>query len=269
MAMKPWRPTPFILFSGALHVAVLVLLFVAWPWWPVLLAVIVIDHLAIMAAGLWPRSTLLGPNVLHLPDGGTARREVAITIDDGPDPAVTPQVLQVLAQHAAKATFFCIGERAARHPELCRAIVAAGHDVENHGQRHPKMASLMGMRGWHAEVDAAQQTLASITGRPPRFYRAVAGLRNPFLDPVLHRLGLRLASWSGRGFDTRCKDPQQVLARLLAHTRPGAILLLHDGHAARTANDTPVIVAVLPLLLRELQQRRLQPVTLTQAFASR
>jgi peptidoglycan-N-acetylglucosamine deacetylase len=269
MAMKSWRPTPFLLFSGALHVAVLVLLVATWQWWPVLLAVIVIDHLAIMAAGLWPRSTWLGPNVLHLPDAGSARREVAITIDDGPDPAVTPQVLEVLAQHGAKATFFCIGERAALHPELCRAIVAAGHDVENHGQRHPRMASLMGLRGWHAEVEAAQRTLASITGRQPRFYRAVAGLRNPFLDPVLHRLGLRLATWSARGFDTRCQDPRKVLARLLVHARPGAILLLHDGHAARTAGGVPLIVEVLPLLLRELRQRRLHSVTLLQAFASR
>jgi peptidoglycan-N-acetylglucosamine deacetylase len=266
--MKPWRPAPFILFSAALHVAALVVLLVAWRWWPVLLAVIAIDHLAIMAAGLWPRSTLQGPNVVTLPDDAAARREVAITIDDGPDPAVTPQVLQALALHGAKATFFCIGERAARHPELCRAIVAAGHQIENHGQRHPTLASLMGVRGWRAEIEAAQQTLASITGRPPRFYRAVAGLRNPFLDPVLHRLGLRLATWSARGFDTRCTDPHKVLARLLARTRPGAILLLHDGHAARTPGGTAVIVEVLPLLLRELRERRLHPVTLSQAFAS-
>jgi peptidoglycan-N-acetylglucosamine deacetylase len=267
--MRSWRPTPFMLFSGALHVAALVLLLVAWRWWPVLLAVVAIDHLAIMATGLWPRSTLQGPNVVSLPDGAAARREVAITIDDGPDPEVTPQVLQVLARHGASATFFCIGERAARHPELCRAIVAAGHHIENHGQRHPTLASLMGMRGWRAEIETAQQTLASITGRPPRFYRAVAGLRNPFLDPVLHRLGLRLASWSARGFDTRCKEPRKVLARLLAHARPGAILLLHDGHAARTSSGAAVIVEVLPLLLRELHDRHLHPVTLSQAFAAR
>lgn len=268
MAMQRWRPSPFLLLSAACHVAVLVLLVVAWRWWPVLLTVLVIDHLALTAAGLWPRSRLLGPNVLELPPAASARREVAITIDDGPDPAVTPQVLDVLAQHGAKATFFCIGERAALHPDLCRAIVAAGHDIENHGQRHPHTASLMGLRGWHAEIEGAQQTLAAIAGRRPRFYRAVAGLRNPFLDPVLHRLGLRLASWSVRGFDTRCRDPHKVLARLLVHTRPGAILLLHDGHAARTPDGIPVIVGTLPLLLRELRERRLHPVTLSQAFAS-
>jgi len=96
----------------------------------------------------------------------------------------------------------------------------------------------------------------------------VAGLRNPFLDPVLHRLGLRLATWSARGFDTRCQDPHRVLARLLVHTRPGAILLLHDGHAARTPKGVPVIVDALPLLLAELRERRLHPVTLSQAFTA-
>jgi peptidoglycan/xylan/chitin deacetylase (PgdA/CDA1 family) len=268
MAVTPWRPTAFVLLSGALHAAVLVLAIVAWRWWPVLLAVIAIDHLALMAAGLWPRSRWLGPNVRQLPDAARARAEIAITIDDGPDPGVTPQVLEILARHGAKATFFCIGDRAARHPDLCRAIVAAGHDIENHGQHHPNTASLMGVRGWHAEIDGAQRTLASITGRRPQFYRAVAGLRNPFLDPVLHRLGLRLASWSARGFDTRCKDPHQVLARLLAHTRAGAILLLHDGHAARTPGGAPVIVDVLPLLLRHIRERQLHAVTLSQAFTS-
>ena len=181
---------------------------------------------------------------------------------------MTPQVLDILARHGAKATFFCIGERAALHPDLCRAIAAAGHDIGNHGQRHPHTASFMGMRGWQAEIEGAQRTLTSITGRRPQFYRAVAGLRNPFLDPVLHRLGLRLATWSARGFDTRCRDPHTVLARLLPHTRPGAILLLHDGHAARTPDGVPVIVGTLPHLLREMRERGLNPVTLSQAFAA-
>lgn len=266
MATTPWRPTPFLLLSGACHAAVLVLLLAAPQWWPVLLAVLVANHLAIVATGLWPRSTLQGPNVLELPPAASARREIALTFDDGPDPVVTPQVLEILARHGATATFFCIGERAARHPDLCRAIAAAGHDVENHGQRHPHTASLMGMRGWHEEIDAAQRTLAGITGRRPQFYRAVAGLRNPFLDPVLHRLGLRLATWTARGFDTRCQDSRMVLQRLLQRARPGAILLLHDGHAARTPQGAPVSVDALPHLLRELRERQLHPVTLSHAF---
>ena len=97
-------------------------------------------------------------------------------------------------------------------------------------------------------------------------HRATAGLRNPFLDPVLHRLGIRLASWTRRPYDTRCGDPDTVLARLCRDLGPGDILLLHDGHAARTADGQPVILAVLPRLLATLRDQQLNPVTLNDAI---
>lgn len=84
------------------------------------------------AAGMWPRSSLLGPNWTSLPEAAVSRGEIAITIDDGPDSEVTPLVLEILDEYGAKASFFCIGARAARYPELCREIVARGHAVENH-----------------------------------------------------------------------------------------------------------------------------------------
>jgi peptidoglycan/xylan/chitin deacetylase (PgdA/CDA1 family) len=268
MTMR-WRPTPFVMASMLWHVVAAVLL--VWDlmahrgWWPWLLAGVVLNHLLIMAQGLWPRSTWLGANLRRLPDPAAQRREVAITIDDGPDPQVTPQVLRVLARHGAKATFFCIGELAQRHPELCRQIVAAGHEIGNHGQRHRLDSALMGPAGWRQEVGDGLATLAQITGQRPRFYRAVAGLRNPVLDPVLHQLGLQLASWTRRGFDTRCGDADIVLKRLNKGLAAGDILLLHDGHAAPTPDGQPVILAVLPRLLDALNERRLKTVTLSEA----
>jgi peptidoglycan/xylan/chitin deacetylase (PgdA/CDA1 family) len=232
------------------------------------LATIVADHLLVMAVSLWPRSSWLGPNLRRLPAAAAARGEVAITIDDGPDPEVTPQVLDLLNAAGVRATFFCVGEQALKHPALCRRIVADGHAIENHGQRHPTLASLMGPAGWRREVDQGASTIEALTGRRPVFYRAVAGLRNPFLDPVLHGLGLRLASWTRRGFDTRTRDPQRVLQRLRNGLDAGDVLLLHDGHAARTEDGQPVIVAVLPRLLHELHARGLHPVTLTEAHTA-
>jgi hypothetical protein len=93
----------------------------------------------------------------------------------------------------------------------------------------------------------------------------VAGLRNPFLDPVLHGLGLRLATWSRRGFDTRESDPDKVLRRLSQGLAAGDILLLHDGNAARTASGQALILAVLPALLDAIRTQGLNPVTLAQA----
>lgn len=262
MRMQAWRPSPFLLVSAVLHLAALALMVLRAEWWPFAVGVLLANHLALSAAGLWPRSTLLGANVVRLPAAAIQRGEVALTFDDGPDPEVTPQVLAILAARGVRANFFCIGERAAAYPQICRAITAAGHAIENHGQLHRKHYSLLGPRGWLREVGAAQATLEAVSGQRPHFFRALAGLRNPFLDPVLHRLGLCLASWTRRGYDTRSSDPDRVLARLTRDLAAGDILLLHDGNAARTSSGQAVILEVLPRLLNELAIRRLTPVTL-------
>jgi len=174
----------------------------------------------------------------------------------------------VLDAEGARATFFCIAARAARHPALCREIVRRGHSVQNHTQRHSHTFSLLGPRGLEAEIGAAQAALADITGTRPRFFRAPAGMRNPFLAPVLQRLELQLVSWTRRGYDTVQREPARVLRRLTARLAAGDILLLHDGHAARTADAEPVILAVLPALLRGLRSRGLAAVTLDRGVAA-
>ena len=179
---------------------------------------------------------------------------------------MTPQVLDLLDRYAVKATFFCIGDKAARHPELCREIARRGHAVENHTQHHPPYFSLLGMGGMTREIRAAQATLSALTGRAPVFFRAPAGLRSPLLQPVLARLNLQLVAWTRRGFDTRSTDPAAVLHRLLRGMHAGAILLLHDGNSARSADGEPVILAVLPRLLEAAVAAGLRPVTLPQAI---
>ncbi|MCW5626296.1 MAG: polysaccharide deacetylase family protein [Burkholderiales bacterium] len=260
-----WRPSPGLLASGGLHVGALIATTAAPALWPWTLGAVAIDHAILTAAGLWPRSTLLGPNLRRLPETAAARGEVAITIDDGPDPDVTPHVLDLLDAYDAKASFFCIGTQARAHPRWTRAIAERGHDVENHSQHHHHDFSLQGLRGFRREIESAQHTLSELSGRRPRFFRAPAGLRNPMLDPVLHALDLQLASWTRRGFDTVSRDPHRVSARLLHRLRAGDILLLHDGHAARTPAGKAVILDVLPVLLDALRQRDLRPVTLQQA----
>jgi peptidoglycan/xylan/chitin deacetylase (PgdA/CDA1 family) len=121
---------------------------------------------------------------------------------------------------------------------------------------------LLGPGAIHAEVSRAQDSIQRVTGNVPKFFRAPAGLRNPFLDPVLLRLKLRLASWTRRGFDTVNCDPDAVLRRLTTPLQPRDILLLHDGHAARGRGGKPVILDVLPRLLDTLNGAGLVPVTL-------
>ncbi len=267
MSSAHWRATPLIRASVLLHVTALVAGLAEPGLWRWALGAVLANHALLMLLSLWPRSHWLGPNWTRLPAAAAARNEIALTIDDGPDPVVTPRVLDLLERHAAKATFFCIGEKAARYPDLCRDIVRRGHAVENHSQRHRHHFSLMGPRSFARELQAAQETLTTITGQRPLFFRAPAGLRNPFLDPVLARLGLQLASWSARGFDTRTGEVERVQSRLLRGLRTGAILLLHDGNAARTRDGTPVILEVLPTVVAAAEAANLRFVTLRDALS--
>lgn len=267
MFNSAWQPTLLIRASFALHGLALLTVIAAPAQWRWALDAVIVNHLLLTAVGLWPRSNWLGPNWTRLPATAAARHEIALTIDDGPDPLVTPQVLDILDRYGVHATFFCVGEKAAHYPDLCREIVRRGHAVENHSQHHHHTFSMLGPRGFRRELEAAQHTLSQITGQRPVFFRAPAGLRNPFLDPVLARLGLTLASWSARGFDTRIGDAERVKHALLHGLRGGAILLLHDGNAARTPEGTPVILDVLPAVLESAAAAGLRFVRLWDAFS--
>jgi peptidoglycan/xylan/chitin deacetylase (PgdA/CDA1 family) len=249
-----------------IHGAAAALALLRPQWWPWSLGAVLANHLQLTALGLWPRSSALGSNWTRLPAAAAARGEVAITIDDGPDPQVTPQVLELLDARRTPATFFCIGARAAQYPSCVGDCQRAGHAIENHSYHHRHDFSLLGPWRLRAEIERAQDTLGAITGEAPLFFRAPAGLRSPLLDPVLQRLQLQLASWTRRGFDTVSVDAQTVLARLTRDLAAGDILLLHDGHAARSPAGVPVILEVLPRLLDALEQRALKPVTLREAL---
>jgi peptidoglycan/xylan/chitin deacetylase (PgdA/CDA1 family) len=263
---RRWRPAPILVGSAALHVAAIATSALRPHLWPWSLGAIAADHLLLAGIGLWPRSTLLGSNWRRLPREAAAGGAVALTVDDGPDPEVTPRVLDVLDQHSVKVSFFCIGENVSRHAALAREIVRRGHAIENHSQRHVHHFSVLGLRGLAREVGHAQESIASVVGSAPRFFRAPAGLRNPLLDPVLTRFDLQLASWTRRGFDTLSQDPNTVLSKLTRQLEGGDILLLHDGHAGRTPAGQPVILEVLPPLLQALARMNLRPITLRSAL---
>ncbi|MCO4863195.1 polysaccharide deacetylase family protein [Cupriavidus sp. WGlv3] len=261
---RPWRPTPLLYGAAAMHVGAVGAM-LAYPQglgWG--LAGIGASHVAMCAAGLWPRSTWLGPNLLRLPP--SAEGCVALTFDDGPNPDLTPRVLDLLDQHGASATFFCIGERAAAHPELLREIVRRGHAVENHSMYHRLHFSTFGPGRMQHDIAAAQQVLTQITGQAPRFFRAPAGLRNPFLEPVLCRLGLQLAAWTRRGFDTLSGNHAARVARRLAGRLAARdILLLHDGNPGLDPAGHPHCTTVLPGLLAAIDRAGLRCVTLRAA----
>ena len=234
-----------------------------WPW---ILGTLLANHLIISSLVLWPGEGVLGPRLVRLPDSAIARGEIALTFDDGPDPIITPQVLDLLDRYQMKASFFCIGKKAIAFPEIVNDIVRRGHSVENHSFNHPHGFAFYGVARLRREVGQAQAALASITGESPLFFRAPAGFRSPMLDFVLTRAGLHYASWTRRGFDGVQSDPADVLRRLERGLDAGDILLMHDGACADTAK--PTVLVVLPKLLEQLSAGGLKSVTLPAAFAS-
>jgi peptidoglycan/xylan/chitin deacetylase (PgdA/CDA1 family) len=261
----PYRPPALLLGSLALHAAGALALAVAPRHWKTIAGLLIADHLALAAASLWPRSQLVGENLLRLPlPEGTAagQNEIALTFDDGPDPDITPRVLDLLDQAEMRATFFCIGRKVEAHPGVAAEIARRGHRVENHTYTHPHLFACYPAPALRREIEDAQRALESATGRRPRLFRAPAGLRNPLLDWVLHRTGLRLVAWTRRGFDGVsgiAQNPTAVARRLLTGLAPGDILLLHDGSVLREGGN-PKVLEVLPRVLDILAARGLKSV---------
>ncbi|HWK44507.1 MAG TPA: polysaccharide deacetylase family protein [Stellaceae bacterium] len=259
-------PSSFIRLSFGIHIAAVLLIVIAPALWPWAVGALIANHLCITAAVLCPCSQLLGANITRLPASCARRGEVALTCDDGPDPVLTPLVLDLLDRHGAKASFFCIGERAARYPDLMREIVRRGHSVENHSDRHSFAFACFGLGKIRREILSAQARIEAATGQSPLYFRAPMGFRNPMLDPVLCRLGLRYVSWNRRCFDTIDGDADRSLRRLTDRLGAGDVLLLHDGISARTPDGRPVILVVLPALLDSLTRRNLKAVSLRMAL---
>ena len=258
-----WSPSIGIRLAIWLHFACAIAFVVSPEGWPWMLATVVLCHLALGGVGMWPRSRLLGPNLLRLPDSATQLGQVALTFDDGPDADVTPKVLDILDRYGAKASFFCVGEKAAAHPNIIRDIVRRGHSVENHSMRHAKLFAFFGVTALRTDIGMTQSLLSNLAGRPPAFFRAPMGIRNPLLAPVVAQFGLTYTSWTRRGFDACGRDPALVLARLTRDLAAGDIMLLHDR---KSAHGDPIVLTVLPLLLERIVATGLKSVSLQTAM---
>lgn len=203
---------------------------------PVVIGSLLLGAIA-LGIGMWPSSgsTDAEPSC---PAGS-----IALTFDDGPDDH-TPQVLDLLARYGAKATFFVLGEKAAKHPELIRRAVAEGHRVENHSWSHAHLEQL-------TEAEAREElssTTASImaAGAPaPVFVRAPYGGTNPTVLQQIAELRLKVIRWTIDTKDWRGANPTEITTAVLEHLAPDAVVLMHDGlrHTPNTLEALPGIIA--------------------------
>ncbi len=181
----------------------------------------------------------------------TERREVWLTIDDGPDPEDTPRLLDLLDRHGAKATFFVIGERAARHPELVREIARRGHEVAHHSHTHPLGTFWCASpRRLAAELDRGLGALRAV-GATPRWFRPPVGIKHLLLAPALAARDLRCVGWTVRSGDCHATSAEAMAASVAARVRPGAIVLLHEGRGVPTGVRVAGIAHLLDSLSRE------------------
>jgi peptidoglycan/xylan/chitin deacetylase (PgdA/CDA1 family) len=167
----------------------------------------------------------------------TDSKVVALTFDDGPDPANTPPVLDVLRQYGVQATFFCIGKRAEEQPDMIRRIRQEGHLVGNHSYVHTPSFPLFSAARMTADLQQSQQALERITGTKITLFRPPCGVTNPMVRKAVRKLGYTVVGWSIRSFDTRREKENRIFNRIVKQIRPGAVILLHDrlpGSAALT-----------------------------------
>lgn len=232
--MRPWIAV-FVSFKGcaialaAAHhpVAAVVMFFAPDPW--------------IFVQFILPSAQAFGPAATSFK---TSRREVWLTIDDGPDPASTPAVLSLLREHGARATFFVVGEQVEKFPELARRIAAEGHTIGNHTQTHPSN------HFWRAtptriasEIDRCVAALLLANAPFEHYFRPPVGIRNFFLDPQLSSRGMDLVLWSARGLEGAGRNYDAALARIARQLRPGAIVVTHE--AGMRAKERVVFVGRL------------------------
>lgn len=228
--------------------------------WPLLVLIIPGALLVwVVADGMArPGSSLFYPTVTHAARDG---KRVALSFDDGPDPLVTPQVLDALAHYGAHATFFVIGKSLAAQPELGRRMLAEGHALGNHSWRHSRWQNFRLFR-WHVrELERCEQAIAALDTSQVRLYRPPVGLKRPELARAVWERGLTLVAWSLHSRDTFVHDPERIARRVLKKIRGGDIVLLHDGHDL-AGRQRLQCVAGLRLILQGLTDKGLDCVTI-------
>ena len=205
---------------------------------------------------LIPNHSLFGRCITRF---ATDKPEVWITIDDGPDRQTRRRFSDLLDEHDAKATFFVVGERSARHPDLIREIHARGHGIANHSHRHHR-AWFWAFPGriLRREINEASSMIETITGELPTLFRPPVGMKNPLVQPILDAANLTHIGWSIRGFDGVTADPNRVIERIRPGLESGAIVLIHQG--GRTTEGELLAPAVLQQLLVELNREGLRAV---------
>jgi len=202
---------------------------------------------AISYGAVSPRSQLFGRTFVA---AGAGSRQLALTFDDGPNDPHTLRLLEVLAKHGVKATFFMIGRFIRERPEIARAVAQAGHVIGNHTYTHPNLFFATGSQ-LARELDDCERTLADAVGEHSKLFRPPWGFRRPGTLRAAARRGLTTVMWSVTGYDWKLPRPEAIERRVARQVRGGDVILLHDGgHRHMGVDRAPTVAATERLIAR-------------------
>jgi peptidoglycan-N-acetylglucosamine deacetylase len=222
-------------------------------------------HALLMADGIFrPASPVLYPTLVR---GRTDQQQVSLTFDDGPDAEITPRLLDILAEHQARATFFVIGRQLEKSMALGGRMLQEGHELGNHSWQHSRLQNFYSAARHGIEIDRCSQLIKSLTGqeREP-LYRPPVGLKSPAMARAAHKRNLTAVAWSIHSRDTIMRDAATIARNVVRRIRPGDIVLLHDGHDL-DQRHRPIIHEIVPRLLQGLREIGLRSVPVSELSA--
>ncbi|MCC6466486.1 MAG: polysaccharide deacetylase family protein, partial [Planctomycetes bacterium] len=193
---------------------------------------------------------------------------VALTFDDGPDPAFTPRVLDILRDKQTPAAFFVVGSRVSAQPQLASRIAREGHLLGNHSHNHGLGINFSLHRRLRDELSGCNRALQLAAGVTPAFYRPPPGFKNPALGDVLRELGMVAVGWQVRAFDAVRQDAEAIIRRVLQGVRPGGVILLHDGAGLQGSAGRDATLAALPAIIDGLRAKGLRIVRLDELLGT-
>ena len=215
---------------------------------------------ALLLLAVLPGNSFYGPVLTH---GSTEKKQIALTFDDGPYPPYTQQLLQVLADKQVHATFFMVGENAAKHPEIVRLVQAGGHEIALHAGKHQDLLKLSSAEV-RQNIAAGKQTLEGITGKPVRLMRPPHGFKDWQVLGEIEAADLKAVNWSVIPRDWTNPGVQRIVDRVCFEAEPGAIVLLHDGDSPRNAASREQTVAAVGLIVDQLREEKYEFVTVSE-----
>jgi peptidoglycan-N-acetylglucosamine deacetylase len=192
---------------------------------PQIIGILFLFHALLFAPTLIPNGSAYGPVLRRF---NTHRKEVYLTLDDGPDAEATPRVQQLLAAHNAKACFFLIGKKVRECPDLLQKMLDGGHEIGNHTASHRRGSFAVQL--WHGvarEVDGCTQEIAAAVPSRIRWFRSPVGMTSPFVYPVLRSRDLQAMGWSVWARDAGSRDVAKIVKRVIRSVHPGAVIVMH------------------------------------------